>query len=59
MVKEGFVENYFGFQSSTDIFDICVVSYSYLVSFQKEIFKREMSTFQQEQGKEDEEEEQD
>ncbi|XP_071074640.1 protein FAM135A isoform X9 [Dasypus novemcinctus] len=56
VVKQGFVENYFGSQSSTDISDSCVISNS--VSFQKEISEKEDSNHQQEQDKEDEEDEQ-
>ncbi|XP_004864063.1 protein FAM135A isoform X3 [Heterocephalus glaber] len=59
VVKQGLVENYFGSQSITDISDTCDVSYSSSVSPQKEIYKKEISNLQQEQGKEDVEEEQD
>ncbi|XP_004769359.1 protein FAM135A isoform X4 [Mustela putorius furo] len=59
MVKQGLVENYFGSHSSTEISDICAVSYSNSVSPQKKISEKEISNLLQEQGKEDEEEEQD
>ncbi|XP_028350489.1 protein FAM135A isoform X6 [Physeter macrocephalus] len=59
MVKQGLVENYFGCQSSTDNSDTCTVSYSNSVSPPKETSEKEISPFQQEQGKEEEEEEQD
>ncbi|XP_069343414.1 protein FAM135A isoform X1 [Eulemur rufifrons] len=59
IVKQGLVENYFGFQSSTDISGTCAISYSNSVSPQKETSEKEISDLQQEQGKEDEEEEQD
>ncbi|XP_055288790.1 protein FAM135A isoform X5 [Moschus berezovskii] len=59
MVKQGLVENYFGCQSSTDVSDICAISYSHSVSPQKETSGKEMSSPQREQGKDEEEEEQD
>ncbi|XP_045861104.1 protein FAM135A isoform X4 [Meles meles] len=59
MVKQGLVENYFGSHSSTEISDICAISYSNSVSPQKKISEKENSNLLQEQGKEDEEEEQD
>ncbi|XP_045399769.1 protein FAM135A isoform X3 [Lemur catta] len=59
IVKQGLVENYFGFQSSTDISGTCAISYSNSVSPQKETSEKEISDLQEEQGKEDEEEEQD
>ncbi|XP_022366388.1 protein FAM135A isoform X5 [Enhydra lutris kenyoni] len=59
MVKQGLVENYFGSHSSTEISDICAISYSNSVSPQKKISEKEISNLLQEQGKEDEEEEQD
>ncbi|KAI5766805.1 FAM135A-like protein [Gulo gulo luscus] len=59
MVKQGLVENYFGSQSSTEISDICAISYSNSVSPPKKISEKEISHLLQEQGKEDEEEEQD
>ncbi|XP_069455585.1 protein FAM135A isoform X3 [Ovis canadensis] len=59
MVKQGLVENYFGCQSSTDVSDMCAVSYSHSVSPQKETSGKEMSSPQRDQGKDEEEEEQD
>ncbi|XP_040117344.1 protein FAM135A isoform X3 [Oryx dammah] len=59
MVKQGLVENYFGCQSSTDVSDICAISYSHSVSPQKENSEKEMSSPQRDQGKDEEEEEQD
>lgn len=59
MVKQGLVENYFGCQSSTDVSDMCAISYSHSVSPQKETSGKEMSSPQRDQGKDEEEEEQD
>ncbi|XP_061063054.1 protein FAM135A isoform X5 [Eubalaena glacialis] len=59
MVKQGLVENYFGYQSSTDTSDTCTVSYSNSVSPQKETSEKEVSNLQQERGQDEEEEEQD
>ncbi|KAI4565555.1 hypothetical protein MJT46_008930 [Ovis ammon polii x Ovis aries] len=59
MVKQGLVENYFGCQSSTDVSDMCTISYSHSVSPQKETSGKEMSSPQRDQGKDEEEEEQD
>ncbi|XP_068839496.1 protein FAM135A isoform X7 [Capricornis sumatraensis] len=59
MVKQGLVENYFGYQSSTDVSDMCTISYSHSVSPQKETSGKEMSSPQRDQGKDEEEEEQD
>ncbi|XP_054425535.1 protein FAM135A isoform X5 [Pteronotus mesoamericanus] len=59
MVKQGLVENYFGSQSTTDISDICAISYSNSGSPQKETPGKGISNLHQEQGKKDEEEEQD
>ncbi|XP_036772132.1 protein FAM135A isoform X15 [Manis pentadactyla] len=59
MVKQGLVENYFDFQSSTDISHTCAISYSNSVSPQEKASDSEIAKLQQEQGKENEEEEQD
>ncbi|XP_012579693.1 PREDICTED: protein FAM135A isoform X4 [Condylura cristata] len=59
MVKQGLVENYFGSQRSMHVSDTCATSYSNSVSPQKENSEKEISSLQQDQGKEDEEEEQD
>ncbi|KAK2498500.1 hypothetical protein MC885_010031 [Smutsia gigantea] len=59
MVKQGLVENYYGFQSSTDISHTSAVSYSNSVSPREKACDSEIGKLQQEQGKENEEEEQD
>ncbi|KAI5946120.1 Protein FAM135A [Manis javanica] len=59
MVKQGLVENYFDFQSSTDVSHTCAVSYSNAVSPREKAADSEIAKLQQEQGTENEEGEQD
>ncbi|XP_027708733.1 protein FAM135A isoform X3 [Vombatus ursinus] len=57
MVKQGFVENYFGSQSSTDISDTCAIDHSNPVSPQKEISEKDMINPQQEEEEEEQDQE--
>ncbi|XP_028927953.1 protein FAM135A isoform X3 [Ornithorhynchus anatinus] len=57
MVKQGFVENYFGSRSSTDISDTCPTDQSNPISPQKETSEKEIVNPQEEEEEEEQDQE--